>query len=1155
MHQLAKCSVRRLVSRYRVLLLPHLGIPVPTAQVTPRYLTPPIITKPVRSKGWLCLQLLPGAGTDMLTRPREWLDVTPGLDQRPFMSPMLLALITNMPASNSNHGSCKSLPWRLLADTIRLSSPVSYLVILLDVTSFNGRDLVSKLDHSPVSSLDYETIMDFEQRLDSLQQLLNNVLGLFQPTSRESHRPTPDLLTSAIVCQLDELFESLNQLKEDFHLLQSSTGGGGEVTRQAHGTATHDESLVAGDVDCQNEGKDGSRNADAVFSIADMGFGLVRSLGRYGINFAGKIHISDLESFDLARISKRLADPDLDTSATLFVQHSSASQDGVSELRLSVPDLRKRPFHFPDFSDPPQPPQKYEESFENIIASPPGKPIAYYVGPPLALDFNPLLSPGKLLELGEIPGVTTPYWHAGEKDSGTAFHYEDGAIRSCNITIAGFKLWILVDISSNAKFEGFIKSLHPSAAKEPRCGQWVRHLNLLVSPQKLKEMDIRFDLVLAGPGDMVITTPGQYHAVLNLTACFAIAINFALPQDPTLSPSLVCSDCGLYELQHPAIQQLERQVSLKGARRGRPARRRHKEHRNIAQTVAQPEPTDSALGQDTQFEDTVDDAVSTDPGPETSSDAAENDSTTDDDETGNEAQTDDPALETRSQQDGDREEITLEEHDCEEIPQPGDSPSIATSSLSPPPSSASSLPASSLTPDIPSTHTSSIASFNSRSLREQQCSFQSAQAPSSTRPGLKRVANQQLSKRSRQRVSPITDGISEENQHGNVPSFDRLGSPDGISGVKLFMMVRSQHALKQFCNLVTTKRNSQLHRLFTTAQGGAAQRLATLTELRDSFKTLQYLNQYILATEIQKARGGKLRVSSEVKKEARASGLSPSQYDNHLRLGMKWRQICGAFDGILCFLPSSKETPWRIPAAEYHRIDDDQLRVFHHLLTEDYAMALCIAGKAFQQSLGGSDIYFTWETTMLSKPLYELPEDERLLYIKPVPVLLEDRFDAADFPDWPDPWIIPPTETQCYCLAQSCNCYDSKTSEARLRIMESPEKGLYLQAISEEPNAIVYKNSEVLGFLTGKLIPSGTLDNNWVFDTQKCQVDCRGESNKFKLLHHACKAHAIARLVEKRVSGRFRLAVIAQKDIYDGEEVTFLSKDKHKPCEACEHGR
>ena len=72
-----------------------------------------------------------------------------GLDQRPSMSPMLLALITNMPASDFNHGRCKSLPWRLLADTIRLSSPI-YLVILLDVTSFNGRDLVSRFIARPL---------------------------------------------------------------------------------------------------------------------------------------------------------------------------------------------------------------------------------------------------------------------------------------------------------------------------------------------------------------------------------------------------------------------------------------------------------------------------------------------------------------------------------------------------------------------------------------------------------------------------------------------------------------------------------------------------------------------------------------------------------------------------------------------------------------------------------------------------------------------------------------------------------------------------------------------------------------------------------------------------------------------------------------------
>ncbi|KAH8747965.1 hypothetical protein F5883DRAFT_697773 [Diaporthe sp. PMI_573] len=767
--------------------------------------------------------------------------------------------------------------------------------------------------------------------------------------------------------------------------------------------------------------------------MVDMGFGLVKSLGRYGTNFDGKIHISDLEYFDLASISKRLADPDQHPSASLFIQHSSNSKSGISQL--FVAELETERFVFPDFKDPPQPPQEYKKSFENIIASPPRKPIVYYVGPPLALDFNPLLSPGKLLELGEIPGVTTPYWHVGEKDSGTAFHYEDGAIRSCNITVAGFKLWILIDVSSNTKFEDFIKSLYPSAAKQPRCGQWVRHLNILISPEKLAEMDIRFDLVLAGPGDMVITSPGQYHAVLNLTACFAIAINFALPEDPLLSPSLVCSQCGLYELEHSAIQQLERQVSPRGARR-----------------------------------------VSS-------------------------SSSDDAALETRSQQDGDREDITLEEHGREQISQLGDSPSVAASSSSLPPSSG-------------------------------LCSITS---PSTTSPGLKRVASSQnISKRSKQRLS----------HPGEIRSLSTISE-----GLRVFESIRSRDTLKQFCDLVSTKRDLQLHKVFISVQKGAAQRLVAIEKLGNSCRTFRHLNQYLFAADIEKAKNGLHRINSETKKGIlQASGLSESQFNYNLREGNKWRRICGPFDGILCFIPSDM-------LSEHWNMEIPQLRELHVLLQDHYTTALCAVGKAFQQSLSGRDAYFTWETTDLSEPLDKLSEGDRLSYIQPVPLLPEDRFDTAEFPDWPDPTAIPPMEEQCeYCSSRSCNCYHS-TTEVKPRIVVSPGKRLALQAISEKPNVVVYKDTDLIGFLTGKLVPPGTLEDDRVFDSYKCQVDCRDESNEFKLLHHACHGHAVAQLRLKRVSGRFRLAVVARKDIYDGEEITILSQGRHKTCEQCEDGR
>lgn len=47
----------------------------------------------------------------------------------------------------------------------------------------------------------------------------------------------------------------------------------------------------------------------------------------------------------------------------------------------------------------------------------------------------------------------------------------------------------------------------------------------------------------------------------------------------------------------------------------------------------------------------------------------------------------------------------------------------------------------------------------------------------------------------------------------------------------------------------------------------------------------------------------------------------------------------------------------------------------------------------------------------------------------------------------------------------------------------------------------------------------------------ECQIDCCDEINEIPLLNHACANYAVARLTKRSVSGRFRLSVVAQKNI------------------------
>lgn len=211
--------------------------------------------------------------------------------------------------------------------------------------------------------------------------------------------------------------------------------------------------------------------------------------------------------------------------------------------------------------------------------SPPTQMYSYYVGMPLvpsALDG--LLSCGALADaLGgvDLEGITTAYWHVGQAGSGTAFHCEDAHLRSVNLVVAGRKVWVLVDVDegNTRRFEAFVRRyIRANVARRPEeedvdsddgddmvtddgepcvCDQWVRHESLLLDPTALSKVGIRFRVLGQGPGEMVVTAPRQYHAVLNYTTCVAVSVNFLLEGEHPFGGErevlAACPQCGLVD--------------------------------------------------------------------------------------------------------------------------------------------------------------------------------------------------------------------------------------------------------------------------------------------------------------------------------------------------------------------------------------------------------------------------------------------------------------------------------------------------------------------------------------------------------------------------------------------------------------------------------
>ncbi|EJT68169.1 hypothetical protein GGTG_14254 [Gaeumannomyces tritici R3-111a-1] len=126
-------------------------------------------------------------------------------------------------------------------------------------------------------------------------------------------------------------------------------------------------------------------------------------------------------------------------------------------------------------------------------------------------------------------------------------HCEDARWFSINVNGFGWKIWILLSQKDTATFEKYIRKRWGDGICDD---QWVRHHSLFISPKELRRAGINFDLVVAGPGDAVVTARGQYHEVVNMTSSLAVAINFQLPSEPIFPGSTwrVCQECGLYAL-------------------------------------------------------------------------------------------------------------------------------------------------------------------------------------------------------------------------------------------------------------------------------------------------------------------------------------------------------------------------------------------------------------------------------------------------------------------------------------------------------------------------------------------------------------------------------------------------------------------------------
>ncbi|GBF97022.1 hypothetical protein Rsub_09495 [Raphidocelis subcapitata] len=141
-----------------------------------------------------------------------------------------------------------------------------------------------------------------------------------------------------------------------------------------------------------------------------------------------------------------------------------------------------------------------------------------------------------------IPGVTSPMTYFGMWKSFFSWHLEDADLFSVNYLHFGApKIWYCVAPSQKARFERMAQSLYPELHRG--CRAFMRHKDVLLSPQMLKTYGVEYTMAKHEPGEFIVLNAAAYHAGYNLGFNCAEAVNFALPEWVELGRRVVRCKC------------------------------------------------------------------------------------------------------------------------------------------------------------------------------------------------------------------------------------------------------------------------------------------------------------------------------------------------------------------------------------------------------------------------------------------------------------------------------------------------------------------------------------------------------------------------------------------------------------------------------------
>jgi len=261
-----------------------------------------------------------------------------------------------------------------------------------------------------------------------------------------------------------------------------------------------------------------------------------------------------------------------------------------------------------------------------------------------------------------------------------------------------------------------------------------------------------------------------------------------------------------------------------------------------------------------------------------------------------------------------------------------------------------------------------------------------------------------------------------------------------------------------------------------------------------------------------------------------------------VREGKCWRTICGHYDGLLSLMPSNTDC---FELALFK----DQVSQFHASLDTELVRRMCAVGSTLQRAI--------WDCLELPEFVFEttattwLSIEQISPFLVPFRLIRSNHYNEQRWhrwpkpPSWPatwpvDPTIVFPNDQPCeLCTAsKTCRCIGYKIPRIP-RISDDKSKGPGIRSVGP------HRANDILGELVGELMPVGTQAAQWTMELCRPDLNHQAVAEIYprfmgnwvrKVRHESVKPSATFRPM--KISGRWRMMLVALRDIQDGEEIT-----------------